>query len=168
MFVTIEVVGAVIAGVGVVVSGVFSYLLYKVSKDSAKATIDNIKWIKDTEERYKNQHRIQMIRKLNYIYRAVNGQKHSFNKYTIKNAKADCNPITDELSRYYTVKEAKEIQDIWDLFVAYYGEFWFDFETEEIIQPDENNKSDARSEAKICGERIKEKLKTLSFWEGIE
>jgi hypothetical protein len=96
-----------------------------------------------------------------YLYETVFGQSINFNYLSLKQAKQIASPAAYELIHFVDPRYHKIIEEIWQDYTDYYGEYWMD----EFGEVDRNMKGNepeiVKRESKIVAERIESKLTKL-------
>ncbi|MFB9330109.1 hypothetical protein ACFFSY_29550 [Paenibacillus aurantiacus] len=110
---------------GILVNGVFSYYLYKVSQASAIAAERSAE-VAEVTLQWQIQREVEEVReKVDYIYEAVASQVTKFDVSTIQTAFQIEAPEADKMV-YFTKTQQAGINEIWSLYHNYAGTYWFE------------------------------------------
>lgn len=112
----------------------------QASKDSAQVAKDSLNFQKEQIRKSEEQLEFQKYfvlkdtrKDARYIYNTVaavaNGKIDTVTIATARNIKR---PSNDDLSKYFTKSQSKAVEEIWDLYLKYYSDYWMEYENKEF------------------------------------
>lgn len=130
---------------------IFLFFLTKSSMSMAK----NSKIRQDAEDTaLSSVYRKQIIKKAEYLHNTVFGQSSKYDPATLRNAPRTHELTQLELVRYFDDRERGIIEKIWELYLNYYSNYWFDSKTNDISDNMNGHSQETVNEAsrKVAGE----------------
>ncbi|RXZ84172.1 hypothetical protein EBB07_03590 [Paenibacillaceae bacterium] len=161
--------------IGIVITALFSWFLWRVGDKSARAAEKSAEVAKVSQDMQQRQEQkeeeeraflsklyLERVRKeANYIQAAVQGQYTELNPHTLQNARGLFQLTEYELGKYLPNK-VEVIKKIWRVFDEHYSLLWFDKEKNEFSTKIYNeNPSSTKAHCFQAGNQIENLVKQL-------